>query len=43
MSIAEELGSNDVDEATVTLRGGEHTMPVRSGTMGPDVIDITSL
>ena len=43
MSIAEELGSNDVDEATVTLRGSEHNMPVRSGTIGPDVIDITSL
>ncbi|MCB1443363.1 MAG: citrate (Si)-synthase [Methyloceanibacter sp.] len=32
-----------MDEATITLRGGEHNMPVRSGTMGPDVIDITSL
>ena len=43
MSIAEELGSNDVDEATIMLRGGEHNMPVRAGSMGPDVIDITSL
>ena len=43
MSVAEELGPNDMDEATITLRGGEHNMPVRSGTMGPDVIDITSL
>jgi len=43
MSVAEDLGSNDIDEATITLRGGEHNLPVRSGTMGPDVIDITSL
>ena len=43
MSIAEELGPNDTDEASLTLRGSEHNFPVRSGTMGPDVIDITSL
>jgi citrate synthase len=43
MSIAEKLDSNDVDEAAISLRGSEHAMPVRSGTLGPDVIDITSL
>lgn len=43
MSVAEDLRSSETDEASLTLRGARHDLPVRRGTLGPDVIDITSL
>jgi citrate synthase len=43
MSVAEDLRSGETDEASLTLRGARHDLPVRRGTLGPDVIDITSL
>ena len=43
MSVAEDIRPEETDEASLTLRGGQHDLPVRRGTMGPDVIDITSL
>ena len=43
MSVAEEFRSEESDEASLTLRGARHDLPVRRGTLGPDVIDITSL
>ncbi len=42
MSVAEEFRA-DADEASIVLRGARHDLPVRRGTIGPDVIDITSL
>jgi citrate synthase len=43
MSVAEDIRPEETDEASLTLRGGQHDLPVRRGTIGPDVIDITSL
>lgn len=43
MSVAEDIRSGETDEASLTLRGARHDLPVRRGTLGPDVIDITSL
>jgi len=43
MSVAEDYRPTETDEASLTLRGGRHDLPVRRGTLGPDVIDITSL
>ncbi len=43
MSVAEDYRPTETDEASLTLRGGRHNLPVRRGTLGPDVIDITSL
>ncbi len=43
MSVAEDIRSGETDEASLTLRGSRHDLPVRRGTLGPDVIDITSL
>ncbi len=43
MSVAEDIRPEETDEASLTLRGAQHDLPVRRGTMGPDVIDITSL
>jgi citrate synthase len=43
MSVAEDMRSGETDEASLTLRGARHDLPVRRGTLGPDVIDITSL
>jgi len=43
MSVAEDLRSGETDEASLTLRGARHDLQVRRGTLGPDVIDITSL
>jgi citrate synthase len=43
MSVAEDLRSGETDEASLTLRGARHDLPIRRGTLGPDVIDITSL
>ena len=30
-------------EASLAVAGGHHELPVRKGTLGPDVIDITTL
>ena len=43
MSVAEDMRSGETDEASLTVRGAQHDLPVRRGTLGPDVIDITSL
>jgi citrate synthase len=43
MSVAEDFRPTETDEASLTLRGARHDLPVRRGTLGPDVIDITSL
>jgi len=43
MSVAEDIRSGETDEASLTLRGARHDLPVRRGTLGPDVVDITSL
>src|SRR5215813_859811 len=44
MSVAESyIGKTAAPEATLTLAGGHHELPVRKGTLGPDVIDITTL
>lgn len=44
MSVAEDYGlKGTTDEATLTIEGAEHRLPVLKGTLGPDVVDITSL
>src|SRR5215467_10080823 len=44
MSVAESyIGKTAAPEATLTVAGGHHELPVRKGTLGPDVIDITTL
>jgi citrate synthase len=43
MSVAEDFRPTETDEASLTLRGARHDLPVRRVTLGPDVIDITSL
>jgi len=43
MSVAEDYRPTETDEASLTLRGARHDLPVLRGTLGPDVIDITSL
>ncbi len=43
MSVAEDYRPTETDEASLTLRGARHDLPVRRGTLGPEVIDITSL
>src|SRR5262249_3479751 len=44
MSVAESyIGKTAAPEATLTLAGVHHELPVRKGTLGPDVIDITTL
>jgi citrate synthase len=42
MSVA-ELHKPVPAEATLSVGGGRHELPVRSGTLGPDVIDISTL
>ena len=46
MSVAEDFrpgAGAATDEASLTVNGTRHDLPVRKGTLGPDVIDITSL
>jgi len=43
MSVAEDYRPAETDQASLTLRGARHELPMRRGTLGPDVIDITSL
>ena len=42
MSVA-EIRKPVPAEATLTVGGGRHELPIRSGTLGPDVIDISTL
>ena len=44
MSVAESYIAKPVaEDATLTVAGSRHELPVRKGTLGPDVIDITTL
>jgi citrate synthase len=43
MSVAEDFPPAKTDEASLKLGDARHDLPVRQGTLGPDVIDITSL
>ena len=44
MSVAESyIGKPVMPEASLTVSGGHHELLVRKGTLGPDVIDITTL
>jgi citrate synthase len=44
MSVAEDYRPTETaDEVSLTVGGSRHDLPVRKGTLGPDVIDITSL
>jgi len=45
MSVVEDyrLKGAATDEASLTVGGARHDLPVRKGTLGPDVIDIASL
>jgi len=43
MSVAEDYRPTETDQASLTLGGARHELPVRKGTLGPNVIDITSL
>lgn len=42
MSVA-EIHKPVPAEATLSVGGGRHELPIRSGTLGPDVIDISTL
>src|SRR4026207_613101 len=41
MSVAETLRASDAAEASILIDGATYELPVRKGTMGPDVSDIT--
>jgi citrate synthase len=44
MSVAENyLGRRPADEATLDVGGASYDLPIRKGTLGPDVIDINTL
>ncbi len=43
MSVAEDMSPGQAEEASVTLPSGQYNLPIKQGTLGPDVIDITSL
>ena len=44
MSVAEDYRlKGTTDEASLTIDGAEHRLPLLKGTLGPDVVDITSL
>jgi citrate synthase len=42
MSVAEKLPGSGTDEATVLIDGVRYDLPIRKGTLGPDVVDINS-
>jgi citrate synthase len=43
MSVAESYTRGPkADEATIRIGGEQHDLPIREGTLGPDVIDITT-
>jgi citrate synthase len=43
MSVAENLRPSGAAEASVLIDGATYDLPIRKGTIGPDVIDINSL
>ena len=44
MSVAENYTRKpDADEATIIVDGAGHSLPIHKATLGPDVVDITSL
>lgn len=44
MSVAEDYRlKGTTEEASLTIDGAEHRLPLLKGTLGPDVVDITSL
>jgi citrate synthase len=43
MSVAENLRPSGAAEASVLIDGARYDLPIRKGTIGPDVIDINSL
>jgi citrate synthase len=44
LSVADSyIGKPIADAASLSMVGGRHQLPVRKGTLGPDVIDITTL
>jgi citrate synthase len=43
MSVAENLRPSSAAEASVLIDGARYDLPIRKGTIGPDVIDINSL
>ena len=42
MSVAENLRASGAAEASVLIDGARYDLPIRKGTLGPDVIDINS-
>ena len=42
MSVAENLRGPGAPTATVTIEGARYDLPIRKGTLGPDVLDINS-
>src|SRR5215472_14213566 len=43
MSVAENLRASGAVEASILIDGVRYDLPIRKGTMGPDVIDINTL
>jgi citrate synthase len=43
MSVAENLRASGAAEASVLIDGARYDLPIRKGTIGPDVIDIATL
>src|SRR5512145_193164 len=43
MSVAENLRASATGGASLLIEGARYDLPVRKGTIGPDVIDITTL
>jgi len=43
MSVAENLRASGAAEASILIDGARYDLPIRKGTMGPDVIDINTL
>jgi citrate synthase len=42
MSVAENLRASGAAEASILIDGGTYDLPIRKGTIGPDVIDINT-
>ena len=42
MSVAENLRGPGAPTATVTIDGARYDLPIRKGTLGPDVLDINA-
>src|SRR6185437_4579990 len=42
MSVAENLRASGAAEASVLIDGAQYELPIRKGTLGPDVIDINT-